>query len=209
MSTPEYTPEFQEFDFSFPSPTLTPVMPPKKKRKNAGGRPKSLVWGTHAIQGRKVSEGHYEATCSYCNYFWKKDSPQDLEAHFGNECSKIPADTRQFFLNRLAAKAEENEFNEKTNKKKKLNNGAAGIQATQSKISEFHKSTKLSEERIHEINRTCVKAFVVCGILWHTIENPFFIDFLKTTPRIYPSIKGCAFWSTFVARNSCCKYTHY
>ena len=47
----------------------------KKKAKNFGGRPKSLVWGTHAIQGEKVSEGHYEATCSYCNNFWHKGSP--------------------------------------------------------------------------------------------------------------------------------------
>lgn len=28
--------------------------------------------------------------------------------YFGNDCSKVPADTRRFFLDRLAAKAEEN-----------------------------------------------------------------------------------------------------
>ena len=78
----------------------------RRKRKNVGGRPKSIVWETHATQDAKVSEGHYEATCVYCNHFWNKGSPQDLEAHFANECPKIPADTRQFFLNRLATKAE-------------------------------------------------------------------------------------------------------
>ena len=162
----------QEFIFSNPSDTT--IIPTKKKRKAAGGRPKSLVWGEHAIQGRKVSEGHYEATCVYCNCFWKKGSPQDLEAHFANDCSKVPADTRQFFLNRLAAKAEGNITNLST-KNRKLNDGS-----TQKKITEFHESSQISEDRTHEINRACVKAFVVCGIAWHIIENPFFIEFLKT-----------------------------
>jgi hypothetical protein len=89
------------------------------------------------------------------------------------------------FLNRLAAKAEENIINfEQTIKKRKLNDG------TQTKISEFHESTKLSDGRIHEIDRACVKAFVVCGIAWHIIENPFFIEFLRTLrPGYIPSSK--------------------
>jgi hypothetical protein len=78
----------QEFIFSNPSPDTTPIIPEKKKRNNSGSRPKSLVWGDHAIQGRKVSEGHYEATCVYCDCFWKKSSPQDLKAHFANDCLK-------------------------------------------------------------------------------------------------------------------------
>ncbi|GET02621.1 ribonuclease H-like domain-containing protein [Rhizophagus clarus] len=48
------------------------------------------------------------------------------------------------------------------------------------KITEFHESSQISEDRSHEINRACVKAFVVCGIAWHVIENPFFVEFLKT-----------------------------
>ena len=163
----------QDFTFSNPSPDATPITSPKKnKKKNAGGRPKSVVWGGHAIQGAKVSEGHYEATCAYCSFFWKKGSPQDLEAHFANDCSEVPANTRQFFLNRLAAKAEGSITNleQVTAKKRKLNDGTS----TQTKISEFNESTKLSKERIHEIDRACVKAFVVCGIAWRVIENPFF-----------------------------------
>jgi hypothetical protein len=36
----------------------------------------------------------------------EKGSPQNLEAHFANEYSEVPADTRQLFLNRLAAEAD-------------------------------------------------------------------------------------------------------
>ena len=84
----------------------------------------------------------------------------------------MPAETRQLFLNRLAVKADENVTNLEqvtASKKRKLND-------SQTKISEFHESTKLSEDRIHKINRACVKTFVA----WHVIENPFFIEFLKT-----------------------------
>src|SRR3954452_20868235 len=116
----------QDFIFSNPSPTapITPV-PEKRKRKNASGRPKSLVWGTHTVQGSKISEGHYEATCVYCGYFWKKGSLQDLEAHFANNCPEVPTETRQFFLNRLAVKAEGNITNleQVAAKKRKLNDG--------------------------------------------------------------------------------------
>jgi hypothetical protein len=113
----------QDFTSSDPSPNATPIIPTKKKRKGSGGRPKSLVWEDHAIQGRKVSEGHYEATCVYCDLFWKKGSPQELEAHLANDCSKVPADTRQFFLNRLAAKAE-GDITNLSSKKRKLNDGS-------------------------------------------------------------------------------------
>ena len=61
------------------------------------------------------------------------------------------------------------------NKKRKFDGGAR-----QSKITDFHESSELSSEKSQEIDRTCVKAFVICGIPWHAIENPFFVEFLKT-----------------------------
>lgn len=143
-----------------------------------GGRPKSFIWGTHAIQGKRVSVGHYEATCRYCNTFWHKGSPQVLEGHFANDCLKVPIEIKQFFLNRLAAKAEAFADNQRISyKKQKFNEN---FEQSQMKITDFHESSKLSQERYHEITRACVKAFVICGIPWHVIENPFFIELLKT-----------------------------
>ncbi|GES82069.1 ribonuclease H-like domain-containing protein [Rhizophagus clarus] len=51
---------------------------------------------------------------------------------------------------------------------------------SQTKITGFHESSKLSQERYHEITRACVKVFVICGIPCHVIESPFFIELLKT-----------------------------
>lgn len=146
----------------------------QREKKNLGGRPKSIVWGTYIKQGKKVSEGHYEATCLYCNTFWHKGSPQVLEAHLANNCLKVPLEIKQLFLNRVAEKAE-NFVSNPQNKRRRPNNGTE-----QSKITDFHESSKLSPERSHEIDRACVKSFVVCGIPWHAIENPYFVEFLKT-----------------------------
>ena len=98
-----------------------------------------------------------------------------MEAHFANNYSKVLTKIRQFFLNCLAVRAEGDvtNFEQVITKKWKLNNG-------QKKIFEFHESIKLSEDRIHKINWVCIKVFVVCDIVWYAIENPFFIEFLKT-----------------------------
>jgi hypothetical protein len=153
-------------------------MPEHVFSKNLGGKPKSIIWNTYVRQGKEVSKGHYEATCLYCNTFWHKGSPQSIEAHFANECLKVPIEVKRLFLNRLASKAENttNNSQQKSNRKRKFND----ILDDQSKITDFHESSKLSQERIHEINRACIKAFAICGIPWHIIENPFFIEFLKT-----------------------------
>ena len=41
----------------------------------------------------KISDGHYEATCHYCNQFWHRESLQNIESHLANDCSKIPTET--------------------------------------------------------------------------------------------------------------------
>ena len=144
--------------------------------KNKSGRPKSIIWDTYIKQGRQISKGHYNATCNFCGKFWYKGSPEACEDHLANLCPKVPSDTQDLFLNRLAAQSVEG--NESTRKKRKTNN-------TQSKVVDFIESTKLTEERIDEIDRALVKAFVICGIPWSTIENPFFIELLKTLRPAY------------------------
>ncbi|PKY44171.1 hypothetical protein RhiirA4_512690 [Rhizophagus irregularis] len=149
----------------------------------------SLIWGGHAIQGAKISEGRYETTCAYCNYFWKEGSHKDLEAHFANE-SEGNITINLEHLEQVTAK------------KRKLNNNT-GIRT---KISDFHESITFTELKNHEIDRACVKAFAVCGIAWHVIENPFFIKFLKTlrpgyTPPSKEVLSACDGWTNSANKN--------
>ncbi|RHZ76180.1 hypothetical protein Glove_202g62 [Diversispora epigaea] len=113
-----------------------------------------------------------QSTCKYCKKKWNKGSPQELEAHLANNCLSVSPEVHEIFLNIIIKKIEN------SSKKRK-------IDANQLKISDFHKSTKLTPERINEINRSLIKAFVICGISWHIIENHFFIEFLKTFRPAY------------------------
>src|SRR6266545_3873500 len=83
-----------------------------------------------------------------------------------------------FFLQRLAAKAiNQNLTSTETNvnKKRKSNATISG----QQKITEFGKSID------NQIDHALVKAFVICRIPWHIIENPFFIELIKLLRSSY------------------------
>ncbi|CAG8759346.1 46423_t:CDS:2, partial [Gigaspora margarita] len=65
-----------------------------------------------------------------------------------------------------------------------------------SQLSNFVESTKLTQDRIKDINRALLKTFIVCGIPFYIIENPFFVELLKTLHPAYepPSkdvLSGC------------------
>ncbi|CAG8542037.1 8219_t:CDS:1, partial [Scutellospora calospora] len=75
-------------------------------------------------------------------------SPQDFEEHLANNCSNISNEIKQKYLSKLLERSRN--FRSKKN--------------IQTKISDFHKSSKLISERINEINKTCVKVFVIYRI---------------------------------------------
>ena len=166
--------EVSSFSSSFAQNASSSSTQPNEKKS---GRPKSVIWGTYIQQGRKISQGHYNATCKFCNKKWHKGSPEECESHLANFCQKVPSDIRDLFLNRLAMRAIEKNSQEPPRAKRKLRDHSAKFQT---RVNDYVESTKLTEERINEINRTLVKAFVICGIPWKTIESPFFIELLKT-----------------------------
>src|SRR2546421_12056639 len=159
------------------SSSSTQVSSSSASNEKKGGRPKSIIWEMYIQQGRKISQGHYNATCKFCNKKWHKGSPEECESHLANFCQKVPSDIRDLFLNRLAMRAIEKNSQEPPRAKRKLRDHSAKFQT---RVNDYVESTKLTEERINEINRTLVKAFVICGIPWKTIESPFFIELLKT-----------------------------
>lgn len=58
-------------------------------------------------------------------------------------------------------------------KKRKLN-------STQTSIQSFYQSKELEKGYSDEIARSMTKAFVMCNIPFSTVENPWFVDLIKT-----------------------------
>lgn len=145
------------------------------------GRPPSDIWNTHMIQGSRQSRGHYSATCSYCQQFWKQGRPQVLRAHLANHCKKCPENVSLYYAKIVGKKLgqeEEEEEEESTddesvypNKKQKTR---------QTGIKGFFGGSKVEKGLIDEYNRVIAKAYVMCNIPFSTIDNPWFIDMIKT-----------------------------
>ncbi|CAB5368805.1 unnamed protein product [Rhizophagus irregularis] len=79
------------------------------------GRPPSDVWCNHMIQGKMQSRGHYSATCSYCQQYWRQGRPQVLCAHLVNHCKKCPDNVSLHFakiVGKSLAKEEEESADE-------------------------------------------------------------------------------------------------
>ena len=148
--------------------------------ENKSGCPFSEVWDGHMIKGAQTTRGHYSATCSYCHTNWKHGKPHVLREHLANHCKKCPQDVSMFFariVGRKKGEAYEEEsttdVDEPQNKKQKRNN-------EQSSIRNFYKNSKLEIGYSDEIDRSVTKAFVMCNVPFSAIENPWFVDMLKT-----------------------------
>ena len=168
------------------------------KEKNSG-RPFTDIW-QYIKRGKSRGNGHYEATCSFCNKKWNRGKPASLRAHIANHCTgtNIPADVRSYFI-RVVAKENENkreyyssdneaESNDQNafKKQKITKNGKNKASACPAKINDhFQKKEKLNSNRINEIDCGLVRAFICCGIPFWIIENPLIINLLKSLNANY------------------------
>lgn len=140
------------------------------------GRPKNKVW-EHFTAGPKVADGHFSATCNWCDAKWARAERITMESHLASHCNKAPPYIIREYIHRLAAEDPDLFVN-----KKRKTTSATGHQS----ITDYLDSIKdLPEGRISRINRTLIKAFICCGIAFHIIENPFFVDFLNELNPAY------------------------
>ncbi|GBC39820.2 ribonuclease H-like domain-containing protein [Rhizophagus irregularis DAOM 181602=DAOM 197198] len=91
----------------------------------------------------------------YCNFYWKDKKPHVLR----NEIAENEEDDKN--------------DSELTTKKQRLNDGQTSIRF-------FYKNKELEKGHSDEIHRSITKAFVMCNIPFSIIENPWFIDLIKT-----------------------------
>jgi hypothetical protein len=133
----------------------------KKKR----GRPKTDVWD-YFKEGPK-NRGHCTAECNFCGWKQQVGQPIEMQGHLAINCPKVPYEVKTIFLEKVR---DVGHLGYK-NKIIKIDN--------QPKINEKFESTKIDQAKIEMANRAIVKFFACCGIPFHIIENPFFIDLLR------------------------------
>lgn len=126
----------------------------------------------------KNSKGHYSAKCHYCSKFFDVGYPWKLEKHLAKECGGCNREIRKYYLDVIAKKQT------KTVKKKESNQISSNKQE-QLSLSEFYESTTLTTERNDNINRALIRAFVMCGIPFNIIQNPYFIELLRQLRPAY------------------------
>ena len=151
---------------------------PEKEKENETytnlGRPLSGVW-KHFDRGESRGEGHWEGTCQYCKKFYPHAKPNYLRAHLANNCKKVPEEWRHHFNYILV-----NDLNDIPTDKP--------LTSESDITQDWEKPAKVvvnqSESMITEIDTSIVDeaislAFIMCGIPFRVISNPFFINVLK------------------------------
>ncbi|GBC22645.2 ribonuclease H-like domain-containing protein [Rhizophagus irregularis DAOM 181602=DAOM 197198] len=92
-----------------------------------------------------------------------------MQGHIALNCLKVSPEVKSLFLEKV-----KNNGHLGYNKKIKISHN-------QPKIDEIFDSIKIDQAKIEMANRAIVKFFACCGIPFHIIENPFFIDLLRTS----------------------------
>ncbi|PKK38601.1 hypothetical protein RhiirC2_805522, partial [Rhizophagus irregularis] len=142
---------------------MTSSEPSENPRK---GHHFTEVWNGHMIKGVQRTRGHYTATCSYCNFYWKDGKPHVLQ--------EVSLQFAKIVGNEIAENKEDDESDSKlTTKKQRLNDGQTSFRS-------FYKNKELEKGYSDKIHHSIMKAFVMCNIPFSIIENPWFINLIKT-----------------------------
>ena len=157
---------------TFPTPHSDSEEIDVERPKRGGGRPKNVVW-QYFDQANTKHPGHFEAKCKFCSRYWKAGVVKKLQVHLARECESVDMDTKNKFRYIVARRDGLNESTE--------------MNAFQTNINqeESDKNEELSEETAALIDRSVLKSFVMCGIPFRIIENPYFINMLKNLESKY------------------------
>jgi len=132
--------------------------------KHGGGRPKNIVWSYFEHNALK-HPGHYDAKCKFCGTYWKNGIVKNLQVHLASKCENVDTETKNKFMQHVATRD--------------------GIINEHMEIGDSRNAEELSEERVALIDRSILKAFVMCAIPFRIIENPYFIHVLKNLQPNY------------------------
>ncbi|CAG8814060.1 36292_t:CDS:2, partial [Gigaspora margarita] len=133
---------------------------------------------TLLIYRSQKSNGHYEATCYYCNTSWSKGKPAKLEAHLANEYDHCPNDISRYWREKLAKKT--------SNYTQKSKNPVLPNPILQTSItSHFMSDCPLPKAIVDQLDQKILKGWIMAGIPFDVIENPFIQDMFKVLQSVY------------------------
>ena len=134
--------------------------------KRKAGPKFSPIW-EHFIKGDPAGNGHHQATCKYCNYFFKQGRPQYLRAHILASCPNADEDAKR------AVNQELLDIDSLPPAAKKIT-----IRG-QKQVDDYYESATIEPSHQKEIEQALVMMFICCGISFRIVESPFFINLLK------------------------------
>ena len=152
------------------TPQSTPEELNVEIAKHGGGHPKSKVW-EYFEHNPTNHPGHFDAKCKFCNHYWKGGVVKKLEVHLARECDNVSAEIKNKYMHIVA-------------KRDGLSDDIMEIETSQITDNERNKDDALSLEQAAFIDRSVLKAFVMCGLPFRIIENPYFINILKNLKKI-------------------------
>ena len=148
-----------------------------RRKINKGGPKKDEVW-EYFIQGEEVNPGHYKVSCYYCKKEWKRGKPANLKAHLANECAPCSEEISKYWCDKLV----ESKVNYTRQPSIQNNNAPQPIQfpLKQARITQHFGSDKpLPFQTSDRIDQSLTKAWIMAGIPFEVIENPFILDLFK------------------------------
>jgi hypothetical protein len=129
----------------------------------------SPIWD-HFVKGDSIGNGLYQATCKYCNQFFKQGRPNYLRTYILSFCTEAGEDVKQEVNKELL----ENESLQPSAKKIAIQ----GIHG-QKQIDNYYNPTTIEAFQQKEIEQALVMMFICCGLSFRVVESPFFINLLK------------------------------
>lgn len=138
------------------------------------GRPYSGVW-KHFDKGESKGDGHWEGTCQYCEKFYPRAKPNLLRAHLANNCKNVPEEWRRHFNYILVNNLNDIPTDEPLNE----SNITVNLPQKWKKVTTNQPDQPNTEMDASMIDEAITLAFVMCGIPFRVISNPFFVNVLK------------------------------
>src|SRR5688572_24733954 len=152
--------------------------------KGKRGRPRKSIWdhfteisnnnNSEASSSSSSTKKRPGAKCNYCNHQWARGKSSDMIAHIAISCTKPPPPevrAKYYEILRNGGDSEEEGFIEIIDEPPKKR---------QTKITEHAEKLTITNDKQQCCTWALGKFFICCGIPFWIVENPFFINFIKS-----------------------------